>query len=93
MPKQLEMPPPRCCAYAAAARTVTATPRIVEDHDPIEIRTVRDAAPWWPYGVDWTYRLVRRGELRAIAIGRRRYVTLALLRECLARHVVGATAV
>lgn len=62
----------------------------VGSDDPIEIRSVRVHAPWWPYGVDGTYRLVRRGELRAIAIGRRRYVTLALLRECLARHTVGA---
>lgn len=58
------------------------------DDDPIDIPAVRDAAPWWPYGVDGTYRLVRRGELGAIAIGRRRYVTRRLLRECLARHTI-----
>ena len=61
------------------------------DHDPIEIRTVHVRAPWWPYDIDGTYRLVRRGELRDIAIGRRRYVTLALLRECRARHILGPT--
>lgn len=56
------------------------------DDDPIDIPAVREAAPWWPYGVDGTYRLVRRGDLAAIAIGRRRYVTRRLLRECLVRH-------
>jgi hypothetical protein len=61
---------------------------VEHDDDPIEIASVREAAPWWPYGSDGTYRLVRRGDLRAIAIGRRRYVTLALLRECLARHTL-----
>ena len=60
----------------------------VGEHDPIEISSVRKAAQWWPYGTDGTYRLVRLGQLGAIVIGRRRYVTLALLRECLARHTV-----
>ncbi len=62
--------------------------RAVGEHDPIAINDVRANAPWWPYGTDGTYRLVRLGELRAIALGRRRYVTLALLRECLTRHTV-----
>lgn len=73
------------------AATADHDERNLGNHDPIEIRAVRVRAPWWPYGIDSTYRLVRRGELRAIAIGRRRYVTLALLRECLARHTVGPT--
>lgn len=75
----------------SAARATTSEPTFGDD-DPIEIRSVHEAAPWWPYGVDGTYRLVRRGDLRAIAIGRRRFVTLALLRECLARHTAGVRA-
>jgi hypothetical protein len=66
--------------------------RVVGEYDPIGIADVHQAAPWWPYGIDGTYRLVRAGALRAIAIGRRRYVTLALLRECLSKHTTGATA-
>lgn len=58
------------------------------DDDPIDIRGVRALVPWWPYNPDGTYRLVRSGDLGAIAIGRRRYVTLRLLRECLSRHTV-----
>jgi len=69
-----------------------AAARAVDENDPIEIRNVRHTVPWWPYGIDGTYRLVRHGELRAIAIGRRRYVTVALLRECLARHTVAGAA-
>ena len=69
-----------------------AEARVVGEHDPLEIAAVREAAPWWPYGIDGTYRLVRAGALRAIAIGRRRYVTLALLRECLSKHTTGASA-
>ncbi len=72
--------------------TADHTGSVVGDDDPIEIPLVRAAAPWWPYGTDGTYRLVRRGELRAIAIGRRRYVTLSLLRECLARHITSGVA-
>lgn len=64
----------------------SATLHTVSADDPIEIRAVQEHAPWWPFKVDTTYRLVRNGELRAIAIGRRRYVTLALLREFLQRH-------
>lgn len=65
---------------------------VVGEDDPIEISAVRTAAPWWPYNIYGTYRLIRRGDLRAIAIGRRRYVTVALLRECLSRHTEGASA-
>ncbi len=60
------------------------------EHDPIAINNIRQRAPWWPYGVDGTYRLVRRGDLRAVAVGRRRFVTIALLRDFVARHTVAA---
>jgi hypothetical protein len=66
--------------------------RAVGEDDPLDIQALVDVAPWWPFGRHTTYRLVRSGELRAIAIGRRRYVTLALLRECLQRHTVKAEA-
>jgi len=75
----------------SAARAATSEPAAGDD-DPIEIPAVHEAAPWWPYGIDGTYRLVRRGDLRAIAIGRRRFVTRALLRECLTRHTVSVSA-
>lgn len=58
------------------------------DTDPIAIADVRDAAPWWPYGVEGTRRLIRRGSLGAIAIGRRRFVTVRLLRDFLERHTI-----
>ena len=77
---------------AVGEHGTTATDGAVGEHDPIDIRSINRAAPWWPFGTDSTYRLVRRGELGAIAVGRRRYVTLSLLREFIARHTLGATA-
>lgn len=59
-----------------------------DDDQPLDIRALAEAAPWWPFGPDATYRLVRKQSLSAIAIGRRRFVTRRLLRECLSRHTV-----
>lgn len=75
---------------ASTKTTENAEDRAVGEHDPIAITDIRASAPWWPYGVDGTYRLVRRGELRAVAVGRRRFVTIALLRDFVARHTVAA---
>ena len=74
------------------ASTAEQPGRTLGEHDPIEIQCLQDVAPWWPFGTHTTYRLVRRGDLRAIAIGRRRYATLALLREFLSRHTAGVPA-
>lgn len=63
----------------------TTTAADADEDAPIDIRKVREREPWWPFSADTTYRLVRKGTLGAIAIGRRRMVTRRLLRECLAR--------
>lgn len=70
------------------------SPRIVGDDDPISPIELEETevAPFWPFGAEGTRRLIRRGHLSAITIGRRRFVTLRTLRECLARHTTTATA-
>lgn len=69
------------------------SPDIADDDEPIDIPKARELVPWWPYGTDGTYRLIRQGTLGAIKIGpRRRFVTRRLLRECLARHTVAGGA-
>ena len=56
----------------------------------IAIADIKAQCPWWPYSVDGTYRLIRLGQLRAVAVGRRRFVTPDLLSDFVQRHVTEA---
>lgn len=57
-----------------------------EDETPFPAAKAKEHAPWWPFGETWTLRLIRSGKLRAITAGRRRLVTVALLRAYLAEN-------
>lgn len=57
----------------------------------IDVATLRNVIPWWPYSTHGTYRLIRARKLGAVAIGRRRYVTRALLQQCIAAHTTLAS--
>lgn len=54
--------------------------------DPIRVTELATAVPWWPFSRHTTYRLIRNGQLRAVVVGRHRFVTVALLREFVDRH-------
>jgi hypothetical protein len=47
---------------------------------PFEVSRLREAAPWWVFNDQQTWRFIRDGRLGSINVGRRRYLTLALLR-------------
>ena len=56
----------------------------------IDVATLRNAVPWWPYSTHGTYRLIRARKLGAVAVGRRRFVTRDLLSAFIAKHTVAA---
>ena len=47
----------------------------------IRVEDLKDRYPWWPWSVAATYRWIRLGKLRAVKIGRRVFLTPALIRE------------
>jgi len=59
-----------------------------DSNELIDVATLRAAVPWWPYSTHGTYRLIRAGKLGAVVIGRRRFVTRALLAQAIATHTV-----
>lgn len=60
-----------------------------ERHELIEIGSLREKVSWWPFSAQSTYRRIRAGTLGSVAIGRRRFVTRALLESCIAVHTTG----
>lgn len=58
----------------------------LDPNELIAIADVRAAVHWWPYSSHGTYRLIRQGRLGCVKIGGKRYLTPALLAECVARH-------
>lgn len=54
----------------------------------IALADIPNEAPHWPFSPWATARLVRRGELGAVRVGRRVFVTLDLIDSFIARHTV-----
>ena len=46
--------------------------------------------PWWPFSQWQTAKLIRDGTLGCVRVGRRVFVTEALLRDFVERHTVKA---
>ena len=53
----------------------------------IPLRALKSKRPDWPFGEWWTGELVRRGVLGCVRLGRRVFVTDALIDAYIARHV------
>lgn len=64
----------------------------IDSNELIDVANLRNVVPWWPYSTHGTYRLIRAKKLGAVVIGRRRYVTRALLQQAIATHTVLAQA-
>jgi hypothetical protein len=47
----------------------------------IGIWEIAAEVPWWRHSPDATYRMIRKGQLRCVRVGRRKYVTEQLLRD------------
>lgn len=51
------------------------------------VKAIKTHVSWWPYSTDATYRLIRDGKLKTVAVGRRRWLTSALIEEFVSAHV------
>lgn len=58
----------------------------MSEDDPFPAAKAKDHAPWWPFSAWWTLDLIRKGKLSAITSGRRRLLTIRLLRDYLAEN-------
>jgi hypothetical protein len=66
---------------------VTSLPQASPD-EPIALAEIKQHVSWWPFSSWWTAKLIRDKQLACIRIGRRVFVTRALLQEYAAAHVV-----
>jgi hypothetical protein len=65
----------------------------MHDHTPddvalVPIDRVKEIYPSWPYSSWSTNRLIRAGELGAVCVGRRRFLTKPILMDFLRRHTI-----
>jgi hypothetical protein len=54
-----------------------------DEETPFPAAKAKDHAPWWPFSAWWTLKLIRDGKLTAISSGRRRLLSVKLLRQYL----------
>ena len=57
-------------------------------NDPIALADLATHAPTWPFSAWWTAKLIRDRKLACIRIGRRVFVTRALLDEFIQSRVI-----
>lgn len=55
---------------------------------PIALSALRSTVPWWPFSAWWTAKLIRDHKLACIRMGRRVFVTEAILLEYCQAHKV-----
>ena len=72
------------------SRSELATNRASDD-EPIALAALKSNVPWWPFGAWWTAKLIREKQLACVRIGRRVFVTRALLNEFIQSRVVRPT--
>lgn len=58
------------------------------DDEPIALAALKTAVPWWPFSAWWTAKLIRDKQLACVRMGRRVFVTRALLAEFVQSRVV-----
>jgi hypothetical protein len=68
--------------------TMEAHATMSDDLTLIPIDHVREHWPSWPFSSWTTSRLIRAGELGAVCVGRRRFLTKPIVMEFLRRHTV-----
>ncbi len=54
----------------------------------IEINSLAEAVPEWPFSPFATYALIRRKRLRCVKVGRRVFVTRDLLEDFIKGHTI-----
>lgn len=54
----------------------------------IPIQKIGESRPDWPFGYQWTTKLIKRGHLGCVRLGRRVFVTDADLEAFIANHRV-----
>jgi len=75
----------------AATRSGITGSHTPDDVTLVPIDRVKEICPSWPYSSWSTGRLIRTGELGAICVGRRRFLTKPIVLEFLRRHTVAAS--
>ena len=58
----------------------------------VTVADVRKLDPSWPWGIDATYALIRKGRLPCIKVGKRRFLRRADLEAFVTAHATQAKA-